>query len=122
MIYRFLPQLEVLNLTDNFHDTDIQSELQYCKNLTYLGLGSSLRSGVLPSELGLLAKLQVLDVSNNPYMSGTVPEEFGQLTNLNLFDISDSSISGTIPTSLCELATSGALNVAANCTEIRCCN
>lgn len=122
IICSVLPHLEVLNLTDNLYYGDINDELRYCKNLTYLGLGSSLRTGGLPSELGLLSKkLKVLDVSNNPSMTGTIPEEYDQLTNLDLLDISGTPIGGRIPSGVCDLVDNKALELVANCNQVQCC-
>lgn len=39
-------------------------------------------SGVIPSAIGKLEKLQALDLSNNK-LGGNIPSSFGDLRNLN---------------------------------------
>ena len=55
--------------------------------------------GTLPSELGLLTGLSVLDVSTNS-LFGTIPSSLGQLRRLQTVDLSGNNLSGSISSSL----------------------
>lgn len=74
-----LPNLEVLDLTDNGLRT-LPSELfEYMTELRYLGLsGNHLMT--IPSTIGCMKKLQVLRLSNNKLRE--IPESVCQLTEL----------------------------------------
>ena len=54
-------------------------------------------SGHLPAELGLLSRLEKLDISRT-VLSGTIPTEVGLLTRLRLLDLSRNALTGSIPT------------------------
>lgn len=55
----------------------------------------------LPSEIGLLTSLEILQLSRQPFLRGTIPTEIGQLTRLRHLDLSSSyMMSGTIPTEI----------------------
>lgn len=57
--------------------------------------GGNLR-GTLPSTIGSLSNLSVLQVKSTA-ISGHIPLEFDKLTNLQYLDLSNNLISGTIP-------------------------
>uniref|UniRef100_A0A6B2L622 Uncharacterized protein n=1 Tax=Arcella intermedia TaxID=1963864 RepID=A0A6B2L622_9EUKA len=70
--------------------------------------------GELPSEIGYLVSLQKLILSQNPGLSGTLPTQLGHLENLAVLDVSSTSIEGSLPlhlneTSLSELDISNSL-------------
>ncbi|MYK34948.1 MAG: hypothetical protein F4045_07535, partial [Chloroflexi bacterium] len=56
-------------------------------------------SGAIPSELGNLVNLVVLDLQNNQ-LSGTIPEELGGLVNLESLSLKGNGLSGCIPAGL----------------------
>ena len=56
-------------------------------------------SGAIPTELGSLAKLQVLDLWGNQ-LTGPIPASLGGLANLEQLDLSQNQLSGAIPTEL----------------------
>ena len=56
-------------------------------------------SGSIPSELGKLTNLTVLDLGGNP-LSGRISSELGKLTNLTVLDLGFSQLSGEIPSEL----------------------
>lgn len=60
-------------------------------------------TGTIPTELGLLTKLQSLKLSQN-HLRGTLPSELGNLNQVSLLAISRNGISGTIPSEFGRLA------------------
>ena len=76
--------------------------------LTSLGL-----SGHLSSVVGLLEKLQVLDLRNNS-MSGPLPSSVGGLLSLEYLDVSMNDFTGSLPTSFVKLKKLESLFLAGN--------
>ena len=70
--------------------------------VTHIELSDNFLLGELPTELGELAYLRVLNVSNN-VISGSIPESAGQLDSLRTFSAWANILSGTIPSSLANL-------------------
>jgi hypothetical protein len=62
-------------------------------------IGNNL-SGTLPSELGNLTYLKVIEFELNEFLTGVIPPEIGNLTNLETFYIDACNLSGTIPEEL----------------------
>jgi Leucine-rich repeat (LRR) protein len=119
-----LSRLEVLELQDNQISGSIPPEVYDLRNLLHLDLSmnnltgslsknlgqltnlrdyfavykNSLR-GPIPTEIGQLTKLEVVDMGTNQ-ISGTVPSTVGQMTSLLGFSIHDTRISGSLPTEL----------------------
>eukprot|EP01052_Picozoa_sp_SAG31_P023745 SAG31_NODE_1977_length_6750_cov_4.507442_3_plen_272_part_00 len=56
-------------------------------------------SGTIPSSLGDLTDLMILDL-DHLHLSGTIPESLGRLTALTNLDLDHTHLSGTIPESL----------------------
>ncbi|MFZ5820839.1 MAG: S-layer homology domain-containing protein, partial [Chloroflexota bacterium] len=59
-------------------------------------------SGAIPPELGNLAQLQGLFLSNNQ-LSGAIPPELGNLTQLQYLSLKFNQLSGDIPTTITNL-------------------
>ena len=55
--------------------------------------------GVLPSQLGDLARLRTIEIRKNK-LQGVIPSELGRLTNLDWLNLSGNQMQGTIPDSL----------------------
>ena len=60
-------------------------------------------SGEIPAELGSLANLHGLFLSDNQ-LTGPIPSELGSLTNLRELSLNDNQLSGMIPTELGSLS------------------
>ncbi len=56
-------------------------------------------TGGIPPEFGSLAKLEILDVTEN-YLSGRIPAELGNLGNLRVLFLGGNDLSGPIPAEL----------------------
>jgi len=54
-------------------------------------------SGNIPSEIGLLRHLKELNLSHSPNLAGSIPTEIGNVVSLTILNISDAGIKGTIP-------------------------
>ncbi|CAI9114529.1 OLC1v1015272C1 [Oldenlandia corymbosa var. corymbosa] len=76
-------------------------------------LKSNHLSGDIPTEIGLLKFIHVLDLSDNNF-TGTIPSTISNLTNLEKLDLSDNQLSGEIPASLGSLHFLSSFNVANN--------
>lgn len=67
--------------------------------LESLDLSGNSLSGVLPADLGNMARLKLLDVANNGF-SGELPSELNKLSILEHLDLSANGFTGSIPTKL----------------------
>jgi HYR domain/GEVED domain/Domain of unknown function DUF11/Secretion system C-terminal sorting domain len=61
--------------------------------------GSGTMTGALPSELGNLKKLKVLEANSNKF-TGSIPASFGNLTNMEDFRLYGNQLTGSIPVEL----------------------
>jgi len=53
-------------------------------------------SGTIPSELGLLTELEVLNLNNN-MLQGSIPQEIANLKKLQTLDLTECFLTGTLP-------------------------
>ena len=58
--------------------------------------GNNVR-GHIPTEIGLLTSLLIVDLESNPYLVGNIPTELCALTNLNNLNLGSNSLVGDIP-------------------------
>ena len=123
IVYRFLPKLEVLDLTGNLFDQYLTTEHIHNPNLTSLVLANNQPGfkGTIPTELAVLTDLTEIDLSGNTRIVGNVPTELALLPHLANLDISGTFINGTIPESLCARVKEGELNILADCNLVQCC-
>ena len=92
-----------LSLTQNQLSGSIPSSLGRLANLEILDLWGNELSGAIPSFLGSLANLQELSLGDNE-LSGSIPSFLGSLTNLRELWLRGNQLSGSIPSSLGGLA------------------
>jgi Leucine-rich repeat (LRR) protein len=57
-------------------------------------------TGSLPTELGILTSLEVLDLSYNTNLGGNLPFELCDLTNLKRLELGFNSLTGNLPACL----------------------
>mmetsp|Transcript_19266 Transcript_19266/g.28518 ORF Transcript_19266/g.28518 Transcript_19266/m.28518 type:complete len:588 (-) Transcript_19266:176-1939(-) len=77
--------------------------------------------GTLPSEIGLQTMLEQLFLVDNPLLAGPVPSELGNLVNLEILHIYNTSLTGSIPSDLCDdVGSKQQWWTAINCYEIEC--
>lgn len=82
--------LTELNLSNNNLTDALPSQIGQLRNLRILNASNNQMTGV-PSEIGKLSKLEELDLSNNQ-LTG-LPNELGNLTNLRKLDLRGNTIS-----------------------------
>lgn len=80
-------------------------------DLEELNISNNKLIGALPSEIGKLTNLKVLNASNN-LMTG-VPAEIGHLPNLEVLDLSNNQLTG-LPNELGQLSKLKILNLSGN--------
>jgi hypothetical protein len=56
-------------------------------HLTHLKLDYLRLTGTIPTEIGLMTRLQSLGITSSSSLSGTLPSEIGRLTQLTLLDL-----------------------------------
>ena len=70
-------------------------------------------TGEIPTEIGALLELQVLDMSYNS-LRGPIPDEIGSLKKLRWFRLKENDLSGTLPSSLGLMHSLWSLQTAGN--------
>lgn len=98
-----LPRLQVLNLCCNLLNETIPTFLGNLSNLQQLLLAyNPFAPGVIPPELGKLAKLQNL-WATSCNLVGAIPDSIGNLLSLTNLDLSSNQLSGIIPEAITKL-------------------
>jgi len=82
-------------------------------NVTGIQLGGNGLAGSLPSELGDLDHLEILDLSSNQ-LTGAIPAELGGVATLTFLSLAANALEGSIPEELGSLAGLESLQLQAN--------
>ena len=91
----------------------IPSELGSLSSLVLLNLGRNALSGAIPPELARLSNLEELDLHRND-LSGGIPPELGSLSNLVELNLAINDLSSEIPPELGDLSNLRRLNLGSN--------
>ena len=73
-------------------------------DLETLRFVGSKSGSVLPTEVGMLSKLQVLDLSLNNFEGSSIPSEIGNLSKLAYLDLSYCTLIGDLPSCITTLS------------------
>ena len=95
-------RVKELYLISNQLTGEIPTQLGNLAQLWVLDIPDNQLTGKIPVELGNLAQLRVLHLAGNQ-LTGEIPTQLGQLTQLRVFDLGDNQLTGEIPTWLAEL-------------------
>ncbi|KAL9329557.1 hypothetical protein ACSQ67_004560 [Phaseolus vulgaris] len=90
--------LSTLYMGQNRFNGSIPTSIGLLTGLKLLNISYNSISGEIPHELGQLAELQELSLAGNE-ISGVIPDSLGNLLKLNLIDLSRNKLVGRIPTS-----------------------
>ncbi|KDP39098.1 hypothetical protein JCGZ_00855 [Jatropha curcas] len=90
------PNLLHLNVSNNSFHGNIPSQIGNLSRVNILDFSLNQISGSIPKEIGMLGSLTYIDLSNNPF-TGTIPTSITNLTNLPVLYIHETEISGYIP-------------------------
>lgn len=91
-----LEAITSLNLTNLFLRGYLPSQISLLAKLEVLDLSSNSKSGTIPTEIMTLPNLQALKLDGNNFL--LLPTQIGMLQSLSELTITSSSIGGTIPT------------------------
>ncbi|KAK7830522.1 putative leucine-rich repeat receptor-like protein kinase [Quercus suber] len=86
-------------ISSNLITGTIPKELWNLKDLFELDLRNNTFVGPIPSALGLLTNLSLLDLSSNE-INGSIVSEIGMLKNLLVLKLEHNKLTGPIPSSL----------------------
>lgn len=96
---------ESIDLGHNHFTGVIPSEIANLRRLEFLSINDNDFKGRVPREIGLLTNLRTLNAASNQ-LSGTLPN-IGNMVNLKNLQLFENSFTGTIPESLLQLQSIG---------------
>jgi len=88
-----------LELFDTRIPGSIPTEIGLLSSLKVFTVSHEL-SGTIPVEIGQCKSLHTLRMINNENIGGTIPSTLGRLTSLSIVDLADNRLQGTLPSEL----------------------
>ena len=105
--------IQLLLLKNNSLSGSIPSELGNLSKLVVLDLRENLLTGPIPLELSYLSELEDLGLAKNS-LTGSIPPELGNMSNLVSLELLENSLTGSIPVELASLSKLNTLHLADN--------
>ncbi|XP_028945492.2 probable LRR receptor-like serine/threonine-protein kinase At3g47570 [Malus domestica] len=102
-----------LDLSENYLTGSLPSEVGNLVHLTMLNVSNNKLSSAIPSTLGSCTSLEGLYLDANKF-EGTIPQSFKDLKGLEKLDISSNNLSGQIPKFIGKLGALKYLNLSYN--------
>ncbi len=106
-------QVQRLDLILNGLSGALPTQLGNLSGLTVLNLRNNALSGSIPAQLGSLTNLTALYLHNNA-LSGAIPLELGSLNQLTALYLNNNALSGEIPPQLANLSSVVSFNLSFN--------
>ncbi|GLJ24479.1 hypothetical protein SUGI_0467460 [Cryptomeria japonica] len=106
-------QLAYLDLSGCLIDSPLPVSLLNISSLAVLKFRGNSMSGSLPSWMGNMSKLTLVDLSSNIYLNGSIPNSLSRLNFLEYLDLSNNGIVG-IPEAISNLTSLRYLDLSAN--------
>lgn len=113
-----LSQLKDFSLQATVRTGPIPSEIGQMSSLVLLDLASNALNGPIPSEIGYLRHLTFLVIKENQ-LSGTIPESFNQLSKLDTAVMDRNNLTGGADY-LCSPKLPSLIDFIADCQETNC--
>lgn len=108
------PRIQSLTIVNKGLNGTLPIELGQLAALNHLDLSNnSTLSGALPPVLGSLSELRGLNLSGNQF-SGSIPSGWDKLTKLTLLELTNNQLSGTLPVGFSQLTLLGNLSMGSN--------
>ena len=107
---RYLLNLEVLKIQNNYLTGNFIEELCTLKNLRHINLSNNHLTGLIPASIHHLRNLEELWLSRNQFY-GELPFQIFMLDNLNHLNLSENKIDGELSESISRLSNLEYLNL-----------
>jgi len=91
--------LPIRNVADTNNGGTIPSEIGLLSDMIVLDMKNNNLVGTIPTELGMMRKLRILDLQNNRF-TGTIPSEIFQIETLEFLLFDKNSLRGDIPSTV----------------------
>ncbi|MFQ6625358.1 hypothetical protein Gotur_006074 [Gossypium turneri] len=111
-----LPNLKVLDLSENENLTGYLPNTNWSSGLELLSLSSCGFRGSIPASFGNLTQIISLDLYGNP-LEGQIPDVFGNLRKLTSLSFSSCNLSGPLPITIFNLTRISRLYLSNNHLE-----
>lgn len=109
--------VKALMLNNRNMSGEIPKDIAALQDLSILNLKRNKVGGTLPPVIGMMMKLEYIDLENNSFLRGRIPSELGLLKKLEELKLFDNSFSHSIPSELGKLRRLRDLGLGMNALE-----